>query len=104
VELTRVTNPNVPQSQRLTSFTSLDSAFQALTKFLKSVVWNDPAEAKQAVDLLPAWVDIDTDDALELLGSSFENREVRSYAVAQLRSANDDVRACNSKITLPSPI
>ncbi|GJJ71006.1 phosphatidylinositol 3-kinase [Entomortierella parvispora] len=63
---------------------------RALTKFLKSVVWNDPAEAKQAVDLLPAWVDIDTDDALELLGSSFENREVRSYAVAQLRSANDD--------------
>ncbi|KAG0016969.1 Phosphatidylinositol (PI) 3-kinase [Podila clonocystis] len=63
---------------------------QALTKFLKSVVWSDPMEAKRAVDLLPAWVDIDTDDALELLGSSFENREVRSYAVAQLRSASDD--------------
>ncbi|KAI1318132.1 Phosphatidylinositol (PI) 3-kinase [Mortierella claussenii] len=63
---------------------------RALTKFLKSVVWNDPAEAKQAVDLLPTWVDVDVDDALELLGSSFENREVRSYAVAQLRSANDD--------------
>lgn len=43
------------------------------------------------MDLLPAWVDVDTDDALELLGSSFENRKVRSYAVAQLRSANDDV-------------
>lgn len=55
------------------------------------MVWSDPAEAKQAVDLLPAWVDIDVDDALELLGSSFENREVRSYAVTQLRSANDDV-------------
>ncbi|KFH73635.1 hypothetical protein MVEG_00850 [Podila verticillata NRRL 6337] len=63
---------------------------RALTKFLKSVVWSDPAEAKQAVDLLPAWVDIDVDDALELLGSGFENREVRSYAVGQLRSANDD--------------
>lgn len=37
------------------------------------------------------WVDIDVDDALELLGSSFENREVRSYAVTQLESANDDV-------------
>jgi len=55
------------------------------------VVWSDPAEAKQAVDLLPDWVDIDVDDALELLGSSFENREVRAYAVTQLRSANDDV-------------
>ncbi|KAG0301860.1 Phosphatidylinositol (PI) 3-kinase [Dissophora globulifera] len=63
---------------------------RALTKFLKSVVWSDPIEAKQAVDLLPAWVDVDVDDALELLGSSFENREVRSYAVTQLRSANDD--------------
>ncbi|KAF8985638.1 Phosphatidylinositol (PI) 3-kinase [Entomortierella lignicola] len=63
---------------------------RALTKFLKSVVWSDPAEAKQAVDLLPAWVDVDVDDALELLGSSFGNREVRSYAVTQLRSANDD--------------
>ncbi|KAF9571953.1 Phosphatidylinositol (PI) 3-kinase [Mortierella alpina] len=63
---------------------------RALTKFLKSVVWSDPAEAKQAVDLLPTWADVDVDDALELLGSSFENREVRSYAVGQLRSANDD--------------
>ncbi|KAG0244154.1 Phosphatidylinositol (PI) 3-kinase [Actinomortierella wolfii] len=63
---------------------------RALTKFLKSVVWSDPAEAKQAVDLLPGWVDIDVDDALELLGSSFENREVRSYAVRQLWRANDD--------------
>ncbi|KAG0084079.1 Phosphatidylinositol (PI) 3-kinase [Podila epicladia] len=63
---------------------------RALTKFLKSVVWSDPAEAKQAVDLLPDWVNIDVDDALELLGSAFENREVRSYAVGQLRSANDD--------------
>ncbi|KAG0236340.1 Phosphatidylinositol (PI) 3-kinase [Mortierella sp. GBA43] len=62
---------------------------RALTKFLKSVVWSDHAEAKQAVDLLPQWVDVDVDDALELLGSSFENREVRSFAVTQLRSAND---------------
>ncbi|KAF9985209.1 Phosphatidylinositol (PI) 3-kinase [Modicella reniformis] len=56
---------------------------------LASVVWSDSAEAKQAVDLLPQWVDVDVDDALELLGSSFENREVRSFAVTQLRSAND---------------
>ncbi|KAF9429015.1 Phosphatidylinositol (PI) 3-kinase [Entomortierella beljakovae] len=62
----------------------------ALTKFLKSVVWSDAAEAKQAVDLLPAWADVDVDDSLELLGSSFTNRDVRSYAVTQLRRANDD--------------
>ncbi|KAI8968466.1 kinase-like domain-containing protein [Mycotypha africana] len=63
---------------------------RALTKFLKCVVWTDPIEARQAVDLLPLWVDIDVDDALELLSKDFENRSVRSYAVNQLKKADDD--------------
>ncbi|KAG2220421.1 hypothetical protein INT45_000646 [Circinella minor] len=63
---------------------------RALTKFLKCVVWTDPTEVRQAVDLLPLWVDIDVDDALELLGKEFSNRSVRSYAVNQLRKADDD--------------
>ncbi|KAI8980284.1 kinase-like domain-containing protein [Pilobolus umbonatus] len=63
---------------------------RALTKFLKCVVWTDSTEVRQAVDLLPLWVDIDVDDALELLGKEFENRSVRSYAVNQLRKADDD--------------
>ncbi|KAI9483929.1 MAG: kinase-like domain-containing protein [Benjaminiella poitrasii] len=63
---------------------------RALTKFLKCVVWTDPIEIRQAVDLLPLWVDIDVDDALELLGKEFENRAVRSYAVNQLKKADDD--------------
>ncbi|KAI8329836.1 kinase-like domain-containing protein [Chlamydoabsidia padenii] len=63
---------------------------RALTKFLKCVVWIDPTEVRQAVDLLPMWADIDVDDALELLGKEFENRAVRSYAVNQLRKADDD--------------
>jgi hypothetical protein len=58
---------------------------------LKCVVWTDPTEVRQAVELLPLWVDIDVDDALELLGKEFENRSVRSYAVNQLRKADDDV-------------
>lgn len=62
-----------------------------MTKFLKCVVWTDTTEVKQAVELLPLWVDIDVDDALELLGKEFENRSVRSYAVNQLRKADDDV-------------
>lgn len=45
---------------------------------------------RQAVDLLPLWVDIDVDDALELLGKEFQNRAVRSYAVNQLKKADDD--------------
>ena len=54
-------------------------------------MWTDSTEVRQAVDLLPLWVDIDVDDALELLGKEFSNRSVRSYAVNQLRKADDDV-------------
>ncbi|KAJ3023312.1 Phosphatidylinositol (PI) 3-kinase [Thoreauomyces humboldtii] len=63
---------------------------KALTKFLKCVVWTDPVELKQAVDLLHVWVNIDVEDALELLGSTFENSSVRAYAVMQLQKANDE--------------
>lgn len=59
---------------------------------MKCVLWTDPTEVRQAVDILPLWVDIDVDDALELLGKEFENRSVRTYAVDQLRRADDDVR------------
>ncbi|KAJ3092312.1 Phosphatidylinositol (PI) 3-kinase [Quaeritorhiza haematococci] len=63
---------------------------KALTKFLKCVVWTDPIEVKQAVDLLGHWEQIDVEDALELLGPTFEHRSVRSYAVMQLQRADDD--------------
>ncbi len=73
---------------------------KAVTKFCKSVVWNDVIEAKQAVDLLPMWNDIDVEDALELLGPSFENRSVRCFAVSQLRKADDDVRFICIRLTI----
>ncbi|GAA6011669.1 hypothetical protein JCM10207_004202 [Rhodosporidiobolus poonsookiae] len=66
---------------------------RALTKFLKSVVWSDPGEAKQAVEtLLPMWSEVDMDDALELLGPAegFRDRRVRAYAVRQLERADDE--------------
>ncbi|KAJ3026670.1 UNVERIFIED_CONTAM: Phosphatidylinositol (PI) 3-kinase [Siphonaria sp. JEL0065] len=63
---------------------------KALTKFLKCVVWSDVVESRQAVELLNGWVDINTEDALELLGQGFENRNVRTYAVSQLRKADDE--------------
>ncbi|KAI8371734.1 kinase-like domain-containing protein [Radiomyces spectabilis] len=63
---------------------------RALTKFLKCVVWTDPTEVRQAVDMLPLWADIDVDDALGLLAKEFDNRAIRSYAVNQLRKADDD--------------
>lgn len=63
---------------------------RALTKFVKSVNWRDVGESQQAVDILPKWTEIDVDDALELLGPTFDNAAVRSYAVERLRKADDD--------------
>ena len=63
---------------------------RALTKFVKSVSWQDQGEAKQAVTLLPKWTEIDVDDALELLGPTFDNPSVRAYAVDRLRESDDD--------------
>ncbi|KAJ5619328.1 hypothetical protein N7510_003312 [Penicillium lagena] len=63
---------------------------RALTKFVKSVNWRDVGEARQAVEILPKWTEIDVDDALELLGPTFDNPAVRSYAVERLRKADDD--------------
>lgn len=68
---------------------------RALTKFLKSVVWTDPGEVKQAVEvLLPMWSEVEMDDALELLGRGEGSRErrVRGYAVRRVGRADDEVR------------
>jgi phosphatidylinositol 3-kinase len=63
---------------------------KALTKFVKSVNWNSAREARQAAPLLEKWAEIDVDDALELLGPSFDHPVVRSYAVERLKKADDD--------------
>ncbi|RXW21257.1 hypothetical protein EST38_g4578 [Candolleomyces aberdarensis] len=64
---------------------------RGLTKFLKSVTWRDSSEVKQAVEeLLPMWTEIDTDDALELLGPGTVDSRVRAFAVKQLSRADDD--------------
>ncbi|KAJ8508903.1 hypothetical protein ONZ45_g8861 [Pleurotus djamor] len=64
---------------------------RGLTKFLKSVTWRDSSEVKQAVEeLLPQWTEIDTDDALELLGPGTVDSRVRAFAVKQLSRADDE--------------
>lgn len=63
---------------------------RALTKFVKSVNWQDHGEARQAVQILPKWTEIDVDDALELLGPTFDNPAVRAYAVDRLRESDDE--------------
>ncbi|KAF8515401.1 atypical/PIKK/PI3K protein kinase [Hysterangium stoloniferum] len=91
---------NYPPSQLLTSEEKdiiwkfrfyLTRDKRGLTKFLKSVTWRDASEVKQAVEvLLPMWTDIDTDDALELLGPGTVDSRVRAFAVKQLKRADDD--------------
>ncbi|PSK51682.1 hypothetical protein B9Z65_2949 [Elsinoe australis] len=63
---------------------------RALTKLVKSVAWTDVNEVRQVSQLLPKWEEIDIDDALELLGPQFDNRDVRTYAVDRLRKADDE--------------
>lgn len=56
------------------------------------MTWRDPSEVKQAVEvLLPMWTDIETDDALELLGPGTVDSRVRAFAVGQLARADDEV-------------
>ncbi|KAI4221107.1 MAG: hypothetical protein L6R40_008655 [Gallowayella cf. fulva] len=63
---------------------------RALTKFVKSVNWQDQNESRQAVQILPKWTEIDVDDALELLGPTLDNPAVRAYAVDRLRESDDE--------------
>ena len=63
---------------------------RALTKFVKATDWTSPNEARQAIDLIPSWAEIDVDAALELLGPSFDNAVVRGYAVDRLRKSGDE--------------
>lgn len=63
---------------------------RALTKFVKSVNWQESNEARQAVEILSKWTEIDVDDALELLGPTFDNPDVRAYAVDRLRKSDDE--------------
>ncbi|POS86878.1 phosphatidylinositol 3-kinase-like protein [Erysiphe pulchra] len=70
----------------------LTSNKRALTKFVKSVNWQDQSESRQAVQILTSskWTEVDVDDALELLGPTFDNPAVRAYAVDRLRKSDDN--------------
>ena len=68
----------------------LSSKKKGLTKFLKCVNWKVQGEKDQALELMRAWVPPTVDDALELLGPSFTQVEVRSYAVERLSHATDE--------------
>lgn len=62
-----------------------------ITKFLKSVIWDDEDEVKEVGHLLyNEWVPIvEIQDALELLSSSFKDPQVRLYAINQLKRVEE---------------
>ncbi|KYQ93224.1 phosphatidylinositol 3-kinase [Tieghemostelium lacteum] len=64
---------------------------KALTKFLKSVEWNENHQKQEALSILPKWESIDIADSLELLSYEFvDTMDVRKYAVDILRKADDE--------------
>lgn len=63
---------------------------KALIKFLKCINWGTPDEVQQALSLLNKWAAMDVEDALELLGPTFRQREVRRYAIGRLMQASDE--------------
>ncbi|TKR96795.1 hypothetical protein L596_010764 [Steinernema carpocapsae] len=63
---------------------------KALTKFVRSVNWEEKDEVNQAVKIIKEWDPIDPVDALELLSPDFHNIHVRKYAVSRLEVAETD--------------
>ncbi|CAJ0578216.1 unnamed protein product, partial [Mesorhabditis spiculigera] len=60
---------------------------RALTKFVRSVNWENAVEEQQALELLKDWRAIEAEDALELLSPSITHPAVRGYAVSRLIEA-----------------
>ncbi|CCH41615.1 Phosphatidylinositol 3-kinase catalytic subunit type 3 [Wickerhamomyces ciferrii] len=63
---------------------------KGLNKLLKSINFSDETERKEALKLIYKWVEIDIEDALELLGPNFKDITVRTYAVERLKKAHDN--------------
>lgn len=63
----------------------LKSNPRALTKFIRSVNWDEGAEVRQATEVVLEWEPIDACDALELLAPTFTHPFVRRYAVSRLQ-------------------
>eukprot|EP00029_Vermamoeba_vermiformis_P011609 TRINITY_DN6432_c0_g1_i1.p1 TRINITY_DN6432_c0_g1~~TRINITY_DN6432_c0_g1_i1.p1 ORF type:complete len:720 (+),score=119.90 TRINITY_DN6432_c0_g1_i1:88-2247(+) len=64
---------------------------RALMKFVKSVDWNHPKQAKHAMHLLEKWAKPKIDDALELLSHRFQQEQaLRDIAVRYLEQVPDE--------------
>ncbi|VDM99508.1 unnamed protein product [Thelazia callipaeda] len=63
---------------------------KALTKFVRSVDWEEKEEAAYALLLVKEWSPLEASDALELLSPTFRNIELRRYAVSRLSHAKPE--------------
>jgi len=63
----------------------------ALTKFVRSVHWDNLDESKEAEKIIQSWAKINVYDVLELLGPDFKQSFVRRHAVSRLRDCKDDI-------------
>ena len=61
----------------------------ALTKFLRSIHWEDVDEVREATSLIASWAPIGAGDALSLLSPDFPDSNVREFAVQVLGKAED---------------
>lgn len=56
--------------------------------------WDNDAHVRLVLELLPTWVDLETEDALELLGSNYSVAPIRRLALRSLEKISDAELLC----------
>lgn len=67
----------------------LQSNKKALMKLLQSTNLKEETERTELLEMMDGWAEIDIDDAIGLLGHSYRDLSVRTYAVNRLKKASD---------------
>jgi len=67
---------------------------RALLKILKCVQWDIERQVRQVLELVPRWVNVAVEDALEMLGESYRHAAIRSLAVRSLGEVPDVELVC----------
>ena len=67
---------------------------KALLKLLKCAQWDKERQVRQLLELVPQWVDVDAEDALEMLGASYMYGPIRALAVRSLSPMPDRELSC----------
>eukprot|EP00802_Teleaulax_amphioxeia_P005890 Tamp_05894.p1 GENE.Tamp_05894~~Tamp_05894.p1 ORF type:complete len:820 (+),score=205.08 Tamp_05894:86-2545(+) len=85
-----------PQDRRLfwKHRVTLTDKKKALLKLLKCAQWDKERQVRQLLDLVPQWVDVDPEDALEMLGASYMYGPIRALAVRSLTTMPDGELSC----------